>query len=229
MSLFGSSPSEESAMPSHSKDKPSAGSSGGLFDEPSSSRQSSNGLFDADGDDSPWSMPAPRKQKSRADMVRNLLPGDEVPESYIETFETMKRESGKTGINSDGVYQVFAAARLHEPATQKRIMSLVAPDGLDGEDKYIGRDEFNVLLALVGLAQEGEVISLDGVDERRRSKYQYSVYLVMRHVFLYTNASSNHHHQCCPQFRVAVLIGRFGHATCINPSNDYRMTCGDSC
>ena len=217
-------------MPSSpSKGNQSSRGEGGLFDEPSGKKQASNGLFDGDGDDSPWTMPAPRKQQSRAEMVRNLLSGDEVPESYIETFETMRRETGKTGINSDGVYQVFASARLHESATQKRIMSLVAPDGLDGDDTYIGRDEFNVLLALVGLAQEGEVISLDGVDERRRSKCRDSVCLVMRHILLCANVSSNHQHRYCPQSRVAAVIGRFDHATCISPSNDYRMTCGDAC
>jgi hypothetical protein len=65
------------------------------------------------------------------------------------------------------VAKVFAAARL--PADQQaRIMAIVVPAA--GPDIALGRSEFNVLLALIGLAQEGEVVSLDGVDERRKSE-----------------------------------------------------------
>ncbi|KAI0399884.1 hypothetical protein F4802DRAFT_587416 [Xylaria palmicola] len=45
-------------------------------------------------------------------------------------------------------------------------MNIIAPSG--GEVS-LGRDEFNVLLALIALAQEGEPVSLDSVDERRRN------------------------------------------------------------
>ncbi len=45
-------------------------------------------------------------------------------------------------------------------------MGIIAPGG--GEIA-LGRGEFSVLLALIGLAQEGDAISLDSVDERRRS------------------------------------------------------------
>ena len=51
-------------------------------------------------------------------------------------------------------------------------MALVAPGGANELD--LGRNEFNVLLALGGLAQEGEVVSLDGVDERRRGMWCFS-------------------------------------------------------
>jgi|UniRef100_A0A0D2Y236 sorting nexin-8 len=112
-------------------------------------------------------MPTPRKQQSRADLIRNLLPGNDVPDEYIETFDTVVREDGSGGqVTSGGVAKLFATARLGADA-QARIMSLVAPGG---GDVLLGRNEFNVLLALVGLAQEGEVISLDGVDERRKRK-----------------------------------------------------------
>ena len=39
-----------------------------------------------------------------------------------------------------------------------------------GQLSDLGRTEFNVLLALIGLAQEHEDITLDGVDERRKSQ-----------------------------------------------------------
>ncbi|PTD11123.1 Sorting nexin mvp1 [Fusarium culmorum] len=164
MSLFGSSPTEDS--PALSPPGPARRGGSGLFDEESASKPS-NSLFadDDDSQDSPWDMPTPRKQQSRADLIRSLLAGSDVPDSYIEIFDTVVREDGSGGqVTSGGIAKLFATARLGADA-QARIMSLVAPGG---GDIKLGRNEFNVLLALVGLAQEGEIISLDGVDERRK-------------------------------------------------------------
>lgn len=179
MSLFGTSPTEEHKEPSTpSRQTPRSRRGGGgntgsgLFDEPSH-KSSSNSLFD-DGntgadESSPWDMPTPRKKQSRADMVRNLLPASDVPDSFIETFDAIVREDGSSGrATAAGIAKLFANARLG-PEAQTRIMSLVAPG--DGSNVSLGRNEFNVLLALVGLAQEGDIISLDSVDERRRSKF----------------------------------------------------------
>lgn len=153
-----------------------------LFDEDSSIAQSqsqtqstSNSLFQDDG--SPWDMPTPRKQHSRADLLRTLLPASDVPESYIETFDAVIREDGAGGkVSSGGVTRVLASAKLEADA-QARIMSIVAPGG---GDVALGRNEFNVLLGLVGLAQEGEMASLDGIDERRRSKSLSFFYVLKR-------------------------------------------------
>lgn len=176
MSLFGTSPPADDEPSVASPAKSSTGR-GGLFDdEPTASHKaSSNSLFadDVDDTDSPWSMPTPRKQQSRAEMVRNLLPASDAPDSYIETFDTLVSQTGNRGITSDGVAKVFSAARLSDASTKSRIVSLVAPDAGDDEVN-LGRGEFNVLMALVGLAQEGEVVSLDGVDERRRSKSRHT-------------------------------------------------------
>ncbi|KAH7193288.1 uncharacterized protein B0J16DRAFT_334885 [Fusarium flagelliforme] len=164
MSLFGSSPTEDS--PAASSPGPARRGGAGLFDNESASKPS-NSLFadDDDSHDSPWDMPTPRKQQSRADLIRSLLSGSDVPDNYIETFDTVVREDGSGGqVTSGGIAKLFATARLGADA-QARIMSLVAPSG---GDIKLGRNEFNVLLALVGLAQEGEIISLDGVDERRK-------------------------------------------------------------
>ncbi|KAK7423597.1 Sorting nexin mvp1 [Neonectria punicea] len=167
MSLFGSSPPDDEPTMVTS---PPARAGGGLFEVEPESKASSNSLFadDAGNGDagSPWDMPTPRKKQSRADLIRNLLPAADVPDSYIETFDVALREDGTGGrVASGGIAKLFAAARLGADA-QARIMSLVAPAG---GDVALGRDEFNVVLALVGLAQEGEIISLDGVDERRRN------------------------------------------------------------
>ncbi|KAF4459553.1 sorting nexin mvp-1 [Fusarium albosuccineum] len=168
MSLFGTSPTEDSSGMGSSSGPARRGGASGLFDDDPPSRPSSNSLFaddDGSGHASPWDMPTPRKQQSRADLIRSLLPASDVPDTYIETFDTVVREDGSNGrLTSGGIAKLFATARLGADA-QARIMSLVAPGG---GDVALERSEFNVLLALVGLAQEGEVISLDGVDERRR-------------------------------------------------------------
>ena len=124
---------------------------------------------------SPWNMPTPRKQQSRADMIRTLLPATNVPNSYVDAFDAVVREDGVGGrINASGVARTLAAANLaaHD---QARIMAIVAPDG----PITLGRGEFNVLLALVALSQQGDHISLDSVDERRRRKS--TVYSTTQH------------------------------------------------
>lgn len=169
MSLFGTSPPGGGDEPSVSTPRKNRGGASGLFDDEPSQKTSSSSLFaddTHDGDDSPWSMPTPRKQQSRAEMIRNLLPSGDVPETYIETFDTVV--AGGHSVGADGIARTFAAARLPDQATQSRIVSVVAPDARS-DDLSLSRNEFNVLLALIGLAQEGEITSLDSVDERRRN------------------------------------------------------------
>ena len=132
-------------------------------------RSTSTALFADDdaGSDSPWDLPTPRKQQTRADLIRNLLPSAEVPDSYIEAFDAVVAEHGSAGrVTAGGVARTLAAAKLGADA-QARVMAIVAPGGT-GEEVVLDRNQFNVLLALVGLAQEGEAVSLDSVDERRQ-------------------------------------------------------------
>jgi sorting nexin-8 len=68
-------------------------------------------------------------------------------------------------VKVEAVKKVLQDSGVDEDASGV-IMRTVMPD----ETKEIGRGEVNVLLALIGLAQEGDEITLDGVDERRRSK-----------------------------------------------------------
>ncbi|KAI1105641.1 hypothetical protein F4804DRAFT_340987 [Jackrogersella minutella] len=168
MSLFGTSPPTESSSANPS----TARSRNSMFDDDGpTTRSTSDTLFNDDdfggsGAASPWDMPTPRKQQSRADLLKRLLDGAEVPDTYLEAFDTAVREDGSGGkITSSGVTKTLAAAKLRAD-DQAQIMGILAPAGnLDP----IGRNEFNVLLALIGLAQEGESVSLDGVDERRRN------------------------------------------------------------
>lgn len=163
MSLFGDEPVDNGPAMS----SPPA-SRGGLFDdEPASGRNSSSLFDDNSGASSPWDMPTPRKQRSRSEMIRSLLPASDVPESYVGAFDAVVGEDGRDGqVTAAGIAKLFAVARLDADA-QARIMALVAPG--QGSDVLLSRNEFNVVLALIGLAQEGDIISLDGVDERRRN------------------------------------------------------------
>ncbi|GJC96212.1 sorting nexin mvp-1 [Colletotrichum higginsianum] len=161
MSLFGSSP------PADSPSNTSAAPSRSLFDEEPMSKSASNSLFTDDdfagAESSPWDMPTPRKKQSRADVVRNLLSASDVPDAYIETFDTVVRDDGAGGRVTAGAICSRAPGADH----QAQIMSMVVPAA--GGDITVARGEFNVLLALIALAQEGETISLDTVDERRRN------------------------------------------------------------
>lgn len=165
MSLFGDSPPGESPPPSRSRT---------LFSDDDAAKSSS--LFD-DGDDgtsSPWEAPTPRR-KSRADLVRSLLRPSDVPASYIEVFDKMLEEDdgGSLGkIGPAGVRKVFSSGRISAERRDEILGIVGAEDG-----REMGRNEFNVLLALVALSQEGERASLDAVDERRGGEFPSSVFV----------------------------------------------------
>ena len=166
MSLFGSSPDESGLSTAQARSDQKSS----LFDdEQPSHAKGGSSLFDdsATNGDSPWSMPTPKKA-TRSDPIKTLLPGSDVPESYIDAFDTLgdteyQAEGGK--IKVSGVRKLFEGSGVVS-TEQERIINLVT----GGQGAPIGRSEFNVLLALTGLAQEGEEVSLDSVDERKRSK-----------------------------------------------------------
>lgn len=154
MSLFGDSP------------PPSRQAKSSLFDEEPASK-SGSGLFADEGtgnSGSPWDFPSPKKS-ARKNLVKSLLQGSDVPDSYVDAYDNLL----ETGATAEGGISIAAARKLVAESKigqgeQDKIFEIVgaSPDGL-------GRSEFNVLLALIGLAQEGEELSLDAVDERRQS------------------------------------------------------------
>ncbi|RAL64827.1 hypothetical protein DID88_001423 [Monilinia fructigena] len=145
-----------------------------LFDdEPSSIPGSKSSLF-ADDDDisggSPWNTSVPKKL-AREDLLKTLLPTSDVPESYIDIFDDMIKDGkGSNGkLSADDVESLLFTAGLNSDKISW-ILTIIIPSG--GEPRDLERNEVNVLLALIGLAQEEEDIqdiTLDGVDERRRN------------------------------------------------------------
>ncbi|GME44226.1 hypothetical protein GTA08_BOTSDO03757 [Neofusicoccum parvum] len=161
MSLFGTSPD----------DLPQSKQSSTLFDDESApANKTTSSLFgdDIDGSDSPWAYPTPKKA-ARANVVKTLLPAGDVPESYVDTYDTLLDQGDRFGggVSLSGVRKLLSGSSLG-PDVQGKILDIVVPNGQEPESG-IGRGEFNVLLALVGLAQEGEDVTLDSVDERRRN------------------------------------------------------------
>lgn len=152
MSLFGD---EDDNTPtrSHTRQKSS------LFDDepatPSRKKaaNTSSIFADADENDTPWGSVG--KKQRGGSLVKSLLADVDVPELYIDTFDELQRggkvQDAKQLLRDSGI----------EAADQDKILSIVG----SGE---LGRGEFNVLLALIGLAQEGEELGLDAVDDRRR-------------------------------------------------------------
>jgi sorting nexin-8 len=158
MSLFGSSPTESAPLNSKS-----------LFGDEPPRPAANSSLFADDAGESPWSMPTPKKA-ARQNLVKNLLPATDVPDSYVDAFDAVLNANERTGvgIGLGGIKSVLESSSLSEQE-QHKIFNLVVPGGQEGANG-VGRSEFNVLLALIGLGQEGEDITLDSVDDRRRSK-----------------------------------------------------------
>ncbi|KAF3483365.1 uncharacterized protein GIQ15_02689 [Arthroderma uncinatum] len=114
-------------------------------------------------------MPTPRKSGSRQQIVKTLLPSTDVPESYIDAFDALVEKAGVTGgagagVGVDEARSLLGSTHL-SPSEQTGILNLVTNNGAQ---QSLERNEFNVLLALVGLAQEGEDVTFDSVDERRK-------------------------------------------------------------
>ncbi|KAH6642016.1 sorting nexin mvp1 [Boeremia exigua] len=159
MSLFG----DDDEVPARSK-------ATGLFDDDQKpAAKSGSGLFDDgfDSNDSPWAFPAAKKG-DRGSLVKSLLPAADVPDAYIDAFDALLDAGDRTGngISVDGARKLLASSGIPGD-TQSKILEIVAQPDQDAAG--LGRNEFNVLFALVGLAQEGDDVTLDSVDERKRN------------------------------------------------------------
>ncbi|KAL4903293.1 hypothetical protein BDW74DRAFT_169166 [Aspergillus multicolor] len=168
MSLFGTSPDDSPAADSARRSKSS------LFaDEPSFGTGSANfgggsSLFaDDDSLGSPWSNNT-GKRASKQQLVKTLLPDSDVPESYVDAYDLVLSagERAGTGVGLTTVRELLSGGGL-SATYQAKILNLVLSGDTDRHNG-LGRGEFNVLLALIGLAQEGEDLTFDMVDDRRK-------------------------------------------------------------
>lgn len=157
MSLFGESPPRETQAKSS------------LFDDRPTNKPGA-GLFADEGPNgSPWDMPTPKKN-ARRNLVKSLLASSDVPDKYIETFDALLEKdagAGGGGTVSIATLRAFVGQCRIKPADANKVMEIVAGGGATS----LGRSEVNVLLALIGLAQEDEELSLDAVDERKNREY----------------------------------------------------------
>lgn len=154
MSLFGTSP-----------DAPSRPKSS-LFDDGTTASKGSSGIFadDTPADSgSPWDFPTPKKN-GRRNLLRNLLADADVPESYIDIFDSLRPDAN--GVAVDRVRGMLQKSNISAD-DQAKIWDIVQSGAAD-PGGALTNGEFNVFLALIGLAQEGEELSLDAVDERRK-------------------------------------------------------------
>lgn len=152
-------------------DEPSAGASSSLF-------------ADDDTSSSPWNTHT-NKRASRQQLVKTLLPGLDVPESYINAYNQVLNVGDRVGagIGLTSVREILSGSGL-SATDQERILNLVVSDGESTNANIgVGRGEFNVLLALVGLAQEGEDLTYDAVDDRRKSRFSLVSFVSLTSLF----------------------------------------------
>jgi sorting nexin-8 len=168
MSLFG----DDYAGPP-SRGASTANTKSSLFDDPDSSASApspakpNTSMFgDAADDDgsSPWASFTPKKlqRRSGVEVVRSLLADAEVPEPYVDAWEALA--AGRREVDEADVRREVLEGSGLRAEVGERIWGIVSAGG---ESRGLGRGQFWVLLALVGLALEGEELGLDAVDERR--------------------------------------------------------------
>lgn len=176
MSLFSSSP-ETTVF--HTPSTSNKRTSNTLF-EPDNAKQktdisASGSLFadDTSKVNSDWGFPT-AKRHSKVNLVDKLLPSDEVPQEYIEVFDLLLQGSGSTkAVPLSEIQQLLDTTEL-EPSTRKQILQIITSGG-GAATKDFSRGEVNVLLALIGLAEEAEDLSLDAVDERRKRTFDVMI------------------------------------------------------
>lgn len=161
MSLFG----DDDSQPSRTANASSTNNKSSLFDDgpgtPSKPTSSSifadSGAEDQNQDDSPWGFTPSKKKGTGGSLVKNLLADSDVPESYIDAFDALQQGGSVSRAECEGLVRDCGI----DSADREKILQIV------GAGEKLGRGEFNVLVALVGLAKEGEELGLDAVDERR--------------------------------------------------------------
>lgn len=172
MSLFGTSPEDNSAADSARRSKSSLFADDSPFGAGTANFGGASLFADDDGPGSPWSNRTP-KRSSKQQLVKTLLPDSDSPEAYIDAYNLVldAGERAGAGVGLTSVRELLSGSGL-SATNQARIFNLVL-SGDTERSNGLGRGEFNVLLALIGLAQEGEDLTFDTVDDRRKSMRFY--------------------------------------------------------
>lgn len=159
MSLFGDDDYQPSSRQSTSNNKSTLFDDGpGTPSKPtSSSIFADSGAEDQNQDESPWGFTPSKKKGTGGSLVKNLLADSDVPESYIDAFDALQQGGSVSRQECEGLVRDCGI----DSQDREKIFSVVGAGGT------FGRGEFNVLVALIGLAKEGEELGLDAVDERR--------------------------------------------------------------
>jgi sorting nexin-8 len=161
MSLFGD------------EDVPARAKQSSLFDD--DAKPAGSGLFadELGSSDSPWDFPTPKKAP-RGSLVKSLLASVDVPPEYIDAFDGLVEAGDRAGngISIEGAKKLLASSGVSSDV-QTKILEMVSQPGQ--QSAGLGRSEFNVLFALIGLAQEDDTdVTLDSVDERKKSRRPFT-------------------------------------------------------
>ena len=137
-----------------------------LFDDSASAtNKASSSMFDdgpAGDPSSEWDFTPSKKSGDRGSAAKSLLAGVDVPEVYVDTFDSLQND-GSVGVNEARAFMTERCAVNHGDA--QKIEEVLG--GRRPRSEALGRGEWFVFMALIGLAQEDGELSLDGVDERR--------------------------------------------------------------
>ncbi|KAF3140816.1 Sorting nexin mvp1, partial [Orbilia oligospora] len=172
MSLFGSSPTDASPVRNRNGlfDDDDVGHGSGSNNNNNSGGPRSSLFDDGLGGGSPWSMPTPRNKRSESnsEMIRNVMRGATVPEEYIDLFDEILSATGAVTV---GAMERLLGESQVKTSDWDRILDLIAGRNRD-DGTVVNREAFNVFLALVALAEDGdEYLGFDAVDDRKRSSF----------------------------------------------------------
>lgn len=100
-------------------------------------------------------------------MTRTLLTAEtaQIPSAYTQIYDKLVGEFGSGyGVGTAAIAKVLDEAEVYD-ASRDRIWNTVV-----GKKDSLAREEVWVALAMAGLVAEGEEVSIDAVDDRRRSE-----------------------------------------------------------
>ncbi|KAF2863215.1 sorting nexin mvp1 [Piedraia hortae CBS 480.64] len=144
-------------------DESDGGPKSSLFaNNPPPTTKSTSMFGDTSTDDGPWGFTPTKRSVGNRELIKSLLAEASIPDAYIDRFDQLQTNGS---VPAEDCRKLLEDCSL-ELQQEERVWKLLSDNG---NVPTLGRSEFNVLLALIGLAQQGEETSLDGVDERKQN------------------------------------------------------------